>query len=299
MRKSIILVFAAVFLTVQVSATTIGNEEIDIDLGTEEVQVDMHVVELTSSNLTYLATHRVNNLQASSNNTNITCNAESSSIESQISCNTGKKTDFNVRFTYTSPDITSQDNGDRVFEYTKDYVLPTENFSLSVTLPHGEVLIDQSNITRPVYSPVTGETSTDGQRITVSWHEDPELGDSTSFRIFYHPSENQQPRPDYIIFSIAILAAIGLITLGVLGYRRLNKISIDEVYDDLNKDEKRVLELLKENEGSLLQKELVKQMDYSKAKVSDIVSGLVEKEILKKEKEGRSNSLSITKDYTY
>lgn len=299
MRKSLTLIFILIMLVSYVSGTTITNEEVDVDLETNQVKVKMHVGDLTSTNLTYLSTHSINNLEASSEDAEINCGVDSSPLESQISCRTNQRTDFTVYFNYTTNDLVTNNDGNRVFGYTKDFIRPTDNFSLSVTLPQGEVLIDQGDVNRPVYSPSTGQVSTGGRRITVSWDEKPQLGDTTSYRILFRPLEDNNQDNFLLIVLGIILASIGTLTVGFLGYRRFNRVNISEVYDDLGKDEKEVIDLLKENEGSLLQKELVERMDYSKAKISDIVSELVEKEILTKEKEGRSNRLSITKEYTY
>ena len=55
--------------------------------------------------------------------------------------------------------------------------------------------------------------------------------------------------------------------------------------------------MLKNSEGEMLQKDIVEQTDYSKAKISGVVKTLVEQEIVTKEKEGRSNKVSLKKEY--
>lgn len=299
MKKSLTLILMLALLASLASATTITDEKVDVDLETSQVQVKMQVGDLTSTNLTYLATHSVEDLRASSDDTEIECSVDSSSLESQISCRTGERTDFTVYFNYTTDDLVDDNEGNRVFGYTKGFIRPTDNFSLSVTLPQGEVLIDQEDVNRPVYSPSNGQVSTGGRRITVSWDEKPQLGDTTSYRILFRPLEEDNQDNFLLMILGIILASIGTLTVGYLGYRRFNRVNIDEVYGDLGEDEKEVIDLLKDNDGSLLQKELVERMDYSKAKISDIVSKLVEKDIVTKEKEGRSNRLSITKEYVY
>lgn len=297
MEKFLTLALLLLFITSGVSAATITDEDIEMDLDTKEVKISLNVVEHQSSNFTYLTTHSINNLDTRVKNGTVECSVDSSSIESQISCDLEGRTNFDIYFNYTTANMVRDQSSSRIFQFNKDFIRPTDNFSLSVILPQGNVLLEQDNITRPVFSPQDGQEITDGRRIGVRWSKQPQLGESTNFRILYRPIQN--PSPDPLRYLPPVLLGILSITAIVLGYRRYNRTNLDEVYENLEEDEKKVVELLKDNEGSLLQKDLVDKMDYSKAKVSGIVSELVEKEILTKEKEGRSNRLSISKEFVY
>jgi uncharacterized membrane protein len=60
-----------------------------------------------------------------------------------------------------------------------------------------------------------------------------------------------------------------------------------------------VLDTVRENDNSMLQKDIVDESEYSKAKISSVISELEEKGIVKKSKEGRSNKISISRKYRY
>jgi uncharacterized membrane protein len=65
----------------------------------------------------------------------------------------------------------------------------------------------------------------------------------------------------------------------------------------LSVDEKTVLSLIKENNNDIRQKEVVKILNWSKSKVSAIVSNLEYKKILRREKLGRSYRIELLRDY--
>jgi uncharacterized membrane protein len=66
--------------------------------------------------------------------------------------------------------------------------------------------------------------------------------------------------------------------------------------DDLDADEEMVIDMLEDSGGDMLQKDIVAETDYSKAKISGLVSELEEKDIVNKEKDGRSNRVTLKKD---
>ncbi|MEF8847451.1 MAG: MarR family transcriptional regulator, partial [Candidatus Paceibacterota bacterium] len=66
-----------------------------------------------------------------------------------------------------------------------------------------------------------------------------------------------------------------------------------DLLEEVDSDQEMVINMLKENEGRMLQKDIVDKSDYSKAKISGVVKELEEKDIISKEKEGRSNKVVL------
>ena len=64
---------------------------------------------------------------------------------------------------------------------------------------------------------------------------------------------------------------------------------------DISKDQKEVLKLIIKKNGKTYQSTLVKELTFSKVKVSRIVKELEEKKIIKKEKFGMTNTVTLTK----
>ncbi|WEL19263.1 helix-turn-helix transcriptional regulator [Candidatus Nanohalococcus occultus] len=293
MRK----LFVAVVLTLLVSsatATTIGTEAVSVDLESSEVNIELHVEELTSSRLTYFTYKEIEDLSVTVDGKELDCQVYSSESNNQISCETSAKNNFTAHISYSSPDLVRYNGNTREFSLEENFIRPTRNYTLTVLLPRGDILAPSDG--NASVQPSNAEISTDGQRISVKWSENPELGTSSDHKITYQGTQGG----NRILELLGALVVISLILLaGYFGIRKLREEDLDSVYEKLEDDEREVIELLRDNEGSMLQKDLVSQMDYSKAKISGTVSSLVEKEVVRKEKEGRSNRVSIRKNYRF
>jgi uncharacterized membrane protein len=64
----------------------------------------------------------------------------------------------------------------------------------------------------------------------------------------------------------------------------------------LTPDEKTIMNLIKENKNQIRQREVVKILDWSKSKVSAVVSNLEYKKIVRREKFGRNYQIELVKD---
>lgn len=294
MRK-LLAAIALLAMVNAAAATTITHEEVAVDLESSEVDVKLHVEELTSSRLTYFTDHSVEDLSVTVDGEPLDCQVYSSDQNNQISCETSVERNFTAHFQFTAPDTSSINGNTRRFETTESFIRPTERYSLDLLLPQGFILSSENETEASVY-PSNADISTDGQRIRVRWDTHPELGTSQEYRATYESAGGGNRLLEQIGAAVVILVLLGS---GFLAFRKLREEELDAVYGELEDDEKEVIDLLREHEGSMLQKDLVEQMDYSKAKISGTVSQLEEKEIVKKEKEGRSNRVSIRKNYRF
>lgn len=293
MRKFIAACFV-LFLVSSAAATTIKNEEVRIDLASSEVEVTLEVGELTSESLSYLTNYPVSNVEASVNGTEIPCEVDSMQVGSEIRCSPPVEDNFTVDMEFKAGELILSRQETEIFRYTQNFYRPTDHFRLRVVLPKGAGLLEDRNVTSTVISPPDAETGSNGRRIFVEWETEPGLGETMTFQVAYQSfSTRISPIQAAVLAVTAALIALG----AYFGYRRLQMEDIENVYGELDQDEIEVLDLLRENDGSMLQKDVVEQMDYSKAKISGIVSGLVDEEVLVKEKEGRSNRLAIAKNY--
>lgn len=294
MRKFITACFA-VFLISSVSATTIHSEDVLIDLADQSVEVDLAVSDLTADRFTYLFNYPIEDVDVNIDGETADCKVNHLQIGSEISCDPPEEDKFNVHMEFSALGMMTERQEVRLFEYTQSFYRRTENFTLRVLLPRGSGLPNDENVSMSVIEPSGANTNSDGQRIFVEWKLDPSLGDPpVNFQIAYERFST--PINIYEGAGLALLAAV-MSLAGYFFYRRMKQEDIENVYSELEGDEIEVLELLRENEGDMLQKDVVEELDYSKAKISGTVSGLVEEEVLVKEKAGRSNKLSISRGY--
>ncbi|QKQ98577.1 hypothetical protein GKQ38_03565 [Candidatus Nanohaloarchaea archaeon] len=279
------------------SATVVAHENVTVDLEDSSFDVNLDIRELTSDSLTYVIAYPIDNLEAKINGEKAGCYVKDLQIGSEIHCRTNKTSNFTAHFRFQASGITSDRESVNYFQYTRAFRVPTDNYRLKVVLPEDSGIVNDENISQPVISPSYGQTGSDGQRIFVEWQTNPRLGgEPITFSIFYNEPEEDFGLVQYI--GIALLAAL-ILLLGFSVWRRISKIDISEAYEDLDQDQKDIVELLRENEGSMLQKDVVDSSEYSKAKVSGVVSELVDKGVIEKEKEGRSNKLKISDKYSF
>lgn len=284
------------------SATDINSENVLVDIADSRVEAEIDVGQLTSSVFTYITTKQKVDVNGSINGRDVECSTRQVAIGSEIRCDTDLKSNFTVNLEYTVSDGFVEDQGSRkVFRYQHPVYRSTENYNLEVLLPEGTALIQDTN-TSQVISPYGAETSTNGRQISVNWNIDPDLGETLTFYLLYEDFTPSNPSSEPTDYTELIIVLLGLGVIGglaVLVKMYLRRENLSEVTEELSEEEMEVIDILKENDGQFLQKDVVDELEYSKAKVSGIVSGLVEKDVVEKKKEGRSNKLAIPKKFSY
>ncbi len=293
MRK----LLAALILVSLVSvagATTIGSESTVIDLEDSSVKVQIKVDELTTQQFTYITSYEISNVQADSGGEILECSVNNLPVGSEILCEPPAENNFTVELSFQGDGLVSHQGETRIFRYSQSIYRPTNNYSLQVILPQGAGLLEEGNLSTPVVSPESGQVSSNGRRIFVTWKQNPQLGENVRFQVVYERFSNGV---NYLYYGFIAAGVLILLLIVYLFYRRWNRESIESVYGELSEDEIEVIEILRGNDGTMLQKDIVNETLYSKAKISGIVSSLVENDIITKEKEGRSNKLSISRQY--
>jgi uncharacterized membrane protein len=288
-------VFPVLLLLVSAAAaTTISNEDIVMDLETNEITVNMKIEDLTTDSFNYQTVHEARNVEAYFNGEKKDCSVESLAVGSTINCETDLKENFTVELIYKTSGLVNRRDSIRTFSYSQSIYRPIRNYSLKVLLPEGTGLVDQANITTPVTQPAGAELGNmDGRRFFVKWNTNPELGEIARFQIVFERLEE----PDAEGILPVILGIAVILALAVAVYRRKNKVETSNVLDELDTDQEMVIDMLKEKEGEMLQKDIVNKSDYSKAKISGLVKELEDLELISKEKEGRSNKVVLKEKF--
>lgn len=295
MRKALCLILV-LFLASSAASTSIEAENVTVDLETKQVEVNTQVKELTSSAFTYITSYPVENVEATANGQPLNCETSPLQVGTEISCDTDLRENFSVQISFKEDGLTNTRNNAKIFSYTQSIYRPTDNYNLKILLPSGSGIIDQNNASTPVVSPSDYDVGSNGQQIFVEWNTAPQIGDTLRFSLMYSALSSST---NYLHIAGLI---IGLIVIGGIGYviwRRKTRENINEIYENLSEDEIEIVELLIENDGEMLQKDVVDSSKYSKAKISGLVSGLVDKDIIEKQKEGRSNNLTISRNYSH
>ncbi|MDY6770984.1 MAG: MarR family transcriptional regulator [Candidatus Nanohaloarchaea archaeon] len=300
-RVSILLVLVASLASLS-AATEIGSVREVIDIGEQtEVSIHLNYTELTAEQVSVLipSSHDPNRLSGHDTEGRISC--QFNARDNEILCEPGRyNTTYNVTITYTTPnEMLSKGEDYYTFSHVQRILVPTDQYVLRVLLPEGYGLVNGNQV-QP-FSPAGAATGSaeGGRRFSVTWRKDNlSLGESLRFEIRY-----QELRVFEDIFpdQFSVLAALVLIILSLVLYlyvkrRRKEGETIASIMPVLKDDEREVLRYLIEQDGDCEQKELVDNLDYSKAKISRLVKDLEERSLLKKVKEGRKNRLLLTRE---
>jgi uncharacterized membrane protein len=293
--KTVVLIALAICMVSTATATTISQEDIIIDLEDNSVATEIDVDTLTTTNFNYQTAHPVQNLEVWFNGEKKQCSVNELTVGSEINCETDMDTNFSVRLEYETSGIVSSQNNIRTFTYSQSIYRPIMNYSMRVILPEGTGLVDSANITTPVIQPEGAELGNmNGRRFYVEWNTNPELGETVMFQMIFEDLEDS-PGNSILPVILALVLVVGIV---FVVYRRKSQVEASSILDELDEDERMVVELLRENGGGMLQKDIVQDSDYSKAKISGVVGSLEETGIVSKEKEGRSNKVRLENQFT-
>ena len=184
-----------------------------------------------------------------------------------------------------------------LFAFAYSPSLPTENFKVNLKLPPGGV-IASADPNRPSVSPEPSNIHTDGRGVLLEWYY-PKLGvnEKINFLVVYEfPGQNLGDNDFETIFPYVIVFVFGfgiaLLIYFILLRPRLCKIEV--IKEVLSSEENQIVQALQDSRG-MKQDELRKQLDYSKARLSKIVSNLERKGIINKERYGKTNILTLNK----
>ncbi len=154
----------------------------------------------------------------------------------------------------------------------------------------------------PVINPKPVINTSIGLRKRFSWKFVNLTRESPLIMITYNLSQqlnsatpSPSPQPLYLTQILIITSSLTIGVIAILFFRRRREIIKTTL---LTQDEKKLIEIIKEEGGKIEQKELPLKMGLSKATVSKIISKLEEKGILEKRGYGRTNIVILKEDVT-
>ncbi|MHA1965470.1 MAG: DUF7343 domain-containing protein [Candidatus Thorarchaeota archaeon] len=175
--------------------------------------------------------------------------------------------------------------------YVRPHV-PVTNYTFVAMLPAHASMSHKSSV--PLF-PEADTNFTDGQRIAFKWFVSKlQPGQERAFIVRYQVIENSDSVTgvSFIVFGlvgfVGVLLGLGVAILGPKLNSRIRRFG-DVQYAGITHEEKIILETLQMKGGSCSQKELHGDLDISESKLSLLLSGLEEKGLVKRFREGRSN----------
>ncbi|MCJ7478591.1 MAG: hypothetical protein MUP63_00240 [Candidatus Nanohaloarchaeota archaeon QJJ-7] len=293
-RLTLILILLAIVPLV--SATEVASEEVKIELGEpDKVSVERHYDSITTERISYLVMGRYNpqNLTAMDDQGELDCEVESLAIGSELLCNPRHESNYTVEISYIA-DFSEKNGEERSLSFLNRVFAPTDEVAVRVVLPEGYGVVEGEGS----YSPTNASVGSSGRKIFLQWrNRNVSIGDTLRYNVNY---ESLSVFESLALRQLTFILAISLIAMGFLVVYLRRKYggekTIASVFPVLKEDEKDVLRYIIENEGEAEQRAIVDNLDYSKAKISRLISDLEDRKLVIKEKRGRVNVVELARD---
>ncbi len=224
------------------------------------------------------------------------CGFENIEHGSLVKCDfygmTGDETTIKLSFSTRNAVKRVGDNYE--FRATYPIAMPTKRMFSIIKLPPKGVLTEE--IANQSYFPPDGKVLTDGKRIIVSWEKkNLTVDDSLSFSVLFEVVGTGGLFWDMSVIALTGMVVAAMIVVAV--YMRRGSAPVQrevKVLPLLNKDEKRIVDIIARQGGDARQRMLVKESDFSKAKVSRLVKNLKERGVVDTEPiSGRENKVIL------
>ncbi|MBU0953641.1 MAG: hypothetical protein KKA90_04475 [Nanoarchaeota archaeon] len=213
--------------------------------------------------------------------------------KSTISCRFNGMTEKNstlILSFLTENAVLKTDDG-FVFSVNHGISVPIERSFVLIRLPENGILVKEpANLS---YFPPSGNILSDGRRIMIFWEGyNLSSGDSLQFSVLYSTPFIGTLSDTYIL-AAALLAVVAMIGASVY-IRRGQTKRVKVVTSVLSGDEKTIVSILEKHGGNALQKVLVRESNFSKAKISRLMKELKKRGVIGIEPvSGRENKVKL------
>ena len=267
---------------------------IEIDSKVSNFTMMFFFQEAPNETFEYPLPFSIENFKATANFKNYTCVSVPKPWGSLIRCDFSNVSEggrvLNLKFT-------SKENVKEIEKnlfFSADVKTPQDvkKMVVKVILSEGYVLINEPKVPTVLvpFSPRDGKEGSDGRKIFVEWErEGVKKGEGISVAVTYESIKPiSQFHENYVLLAIGVFLVVAVILIG----SRTKKIEV-VAPNILKEDERKVIEIIKERGGMCKQRVIVRETDFSKAKVSRIIKELEERGIVTTEKAGRSKKVYL------
>ena len=246
------------------------------------------------TNFEYKMKYRALNIKFESDQSPIDCQTKVTDT-TLISCNfinPKPGVHANVELTFETTGLVEKKNDGYQYSNFVSMDANAERFFFIIYLPTSSTLA--TDVSNESFSPRNGKTLSDGQHIMVYWDkENVETGDDLYFSATYRTAATNMMG----VYGVGIMVVIAVVIIASLGIYYVRTVrrqdSVKVVMPLLKSDEKTVVDILRKHGDSVNQKTIVRESDFSKAKVSRIIADLKEREVVEVESMGRANKITL------
>lgn len=246
------------------------------------------------THLDYQLAFKVSDLTARSSFESADCKSNEISTGTLISCDFVGMTEEEDLLELSFRTEGSVKKVDDRYRFFVNYgiTLPIDRYFVKIKLPENAILSEP--VANQSYFPADGLVSSDGRRISVYWeNENITKGETLQFTMSYTMPSTVS---NLVVVTVAIIIIVVMVAVAIYAKKGSgsSKREEDVVKSVLNTDEKKIVNLLISKGGSSGQKSLVRETDFSKAKVSRILKSLKERGVIEVEPvSGRENRIIL------
>ncbi|MFH0832495.1 MAG: hypothetical protein V1900_02110 [Candidatus Aenigmatarchaeota archaeon] len=285
--------FLVLLMIVPITHANLNEWNIEISLN-EDKTTQWQVSLLYNENVTrsdYFVLAKITGVEVMADDKFVDCIVSRKEVGTSILCENIHAE--RVVYRFRAIDMISDFNNNYLkdFKYRFSITQITEKFYLVIKLPLGAGLVEESKLGETglkTFEPSWGKEGSDGRKIFITWElENPKIGTGIDARIIY------EQLFEFSLFPVIIIFALIAILLVVLFFFR--RKTIKDMLPVLNEGERKIMEILLKERKGVDQRIIVKEMDYSKAKVSRIIQNLGDRGLIEKIRKGRSNVIKYKK----
>lgn len=289
------LFFLTIFLLLVpiVSAANLSDWNIEVTLNedrTTEWIINLRYDDNITKSDYFVLSRRITGLEVIANEYFIDCQISNPGIGTSILCDNIFAQ--NIQYRFRAHGLIETTEGLELFKYKFSLTEKAGNFTVVIKLPLGAGLVEEHKLEGTGlknFEPEWGKEGSDGRRIFFEWKkENPKLGEVIDVSIVYE----QIVGYNYLLyFLIIFILAIFSITYLFI-FRRRN---IKDILPVLTDGERKIVEILLREKKEVDQRKIIKETDFSKAKVSRIIQDLVDRDLIEKVHKGRTNLIRLKK----
>lgn len=314
-KQGLALGYSVLFLFLlfdTVSASQLANHDVVVDVDEQNVAhfyVVMNFIELNAESVNYLVFAKVSNARAKDVLGELACSVEKETYGAQISCvpNSKMNENYTVELTFDAGDLVRRSGNAELFSYSYGIKDPTNSFGMKILLPEGAALLSAAEF--DPYFPEGAVIATDmGRRVSLEWAVvKPELGRTYTYDSYFEfvgkPVEPQNGDSeggmvsDTVVALLFILAALFAISYYLWFKNKKKSVgNVKRVFSVLKDDERKVIDVILQKGEKCKQRDIVHLTDYSKAKVSRIMTELEDRGIISRVRVGRTNRITLNEN---
>ena len=314
--RYILVFFGSVFAFLLFSgmgfASQIADHTVLVDIdgeNTAHFDVGVTFVELTTERINYLVFAHIDNARGSDVLGELECVVEKQTYGAQISCapNSKMRENYTVEMSFDSYGLVRKSGDAELFSYSYGVKDPTANFALTILLPEGASLLSAEDF--DPFFPEGAVIGTEmGRRVSLEWDVlKPELGRTYTFDSYFEfvgklpdavepIDDTGDGQDDGLLFAAGVVIVVVMLLYYFRRRSGRRGAGVKRVFSVLKGDERRVIDVILMKGDKCKQRDIVRATDYSKAKVSRIMTELEARGILSRERIGRTNRVVLSEN---